>query len=164
MKGAEIITTLNQQLGGNGFGFIDYIESSVFGTKIRQTVEGPAALALIAAHEDLERLTLSRRQLSTKQYMEQRWVEYVFDGLWVDPVCRDIEAYLNSSQQTVTGEVTLELQYSSVVPIKGSSPYSLYRPDLYTYDNSNLSHKSGAVFAELWGRGTVVAAKVRSQL
>ena len=162
MHGVAVIEQMNALLGSYGCGFVDYVESSVFGTKIRQTVEGPAALALITAHEDLERLTLSRRQLSTKLLIEQRWAEYAFDGLWVDPACRDLEAFIVSSQETVSGKVSLEVAAGGVVPIKRSSSFSLYRPELYTYLDASLDHKSGESFGELWGRGTVVAARVKS--
>jgi argininosuccinate synthase len=164
MSGIEVLNHLNEFLGRKGFGIIDYVESSVFGSKVRQTMEGPGALSIIIAHEDLERLTLTKRQLSTKHMIEQRWAEYVFEGLWVDPVCRDIEAYLDQSQKTVTGEVTLEVRYNSVMPIRRSSPYSLYREDLYDYEDSKLDHASGAAFAELWGRGTVVAATIHRNI
>ena len=164
MPGHAVVSSLNSALGDRGYGAIDYVESSVFGTKIRQTVEGPAALALIHAHEDLERLCLSRRQLSTKSAIETRWAEYVFDGMWGDPACRDIEVFVDSTQSTVTGEVTMARRGMSFMPVARSSPHSLYNPELYSYDESMLDHRSGAAFAEMWGRGTVMAARVRQDL
>lgn len=146
-SGPDLLAALNQTLGSAGYGAIDYVESSIYGTKIRQTVEGPAALAVITAHEDLERLTLSRRQLSTKPLLEQRWTEYVFDGLWIDPVCRDIEAFINSTQGTVNGEVTLEVQGAGLNVVSRNSPCSLYREDLYRYDDSALDSTNATVSA-----------------
>jgi argininosuccinate synthase len=154
----ELITRVDQIAGAYGYGWIDYVESSVYGTKLRQIVESPAAMTLIAAHQDLERLVLTRRELSFKRIAEQRWAEVVFEGLWIDPLRETLDALFEASQQRVTGEVTLELSPGAVHPIARQSPHSLYDPSLYSYGTaSQWDQDKGAAFSELWGMASVAA-------
>ena len=154
----SIIQQLNTLVGDHGFGWVDYVESAVIGTKIRQVVESPAAMALIMAHADLERLVLTRRELSFKKLVEQRWAELVFEGLWIDPLREDLDTFIASSQRHVTGTVILELRQNSVAPIARTSPFSLYDPALYSYSSeSEWEQDKGAHFSELWGMASVAA-------
>jgi argininosuccinate synthase len=165
MDPVTLIRTVDALAGDYGYGWIDYVESSVFGTKIRQVVESPAAMTLIAAHQDLERLVLTRRQLAFKRLAEQRWSELVFEGLWIDPLREDLDALIDRSQQIVTGEVTLELRPGHVAPVARTSPFSLYDPELYSYDTeSNWEQDKGAVFSELWGMASVVAYRRQAKV
>lgn len=165
MDPVALIRTVDALAGDYGYGWIDYVESSVFGTKIRQVVESPAAMTLIAAHQDLERLVLTRRQLAFKRMAEQRWSELVFEGLWIDPLREDLDALIDRSQQIVTGEVTLELRPGHVAPVARTSPFSLYDPELYSYDTeSNWEQDKGAVFSELWGMASVVAYRRQAKV
>jgi argininosuccinate synthase len=153
-----LIRAVDELAGDYGYGWTDYVESSVLGAKIRQVVESPAAMTLIAAHQDLERLVLTRRQLAFKRLVEQRWSELVFEGLWIDPLREDLDALIGTSQRVVTGEVTLELRSGHVAPVARTSPFSLYDPELYSYDTeSSWEQDKGAVFSELWGMASVVA-------
>jgi len=153
-----LIRAVDHLAGDFGYGWTDYVESSVLGTKIRQVVESPAAMTLIAAHQDLERLVLTRRQLAFKRLAEQRWSELVFEGLWIDPLREDLDSLIDTSQRVVTGEVMLELRPGHVAPIARTSPFSLYDPTLYSYDTeSSWEQDKGAVFSELWGMASVVA-------
>ena len=85
-------------------------------------------------------------------------MELVFEGLWIDPLREDLDALIETSQRVVTGEVTLELRSGHVAPVARTSPFSLYDPELYSYDTeSSWEQDKGAVFSELWGMASVVA-------
>ena len=147
-----LIQTLEKKVGQYGYGRIDLIEDRVVGIKSREIYEAPAALALIAAHADLEAMTLERYVAREKRVLDSRWSDLVYEGLWYSPLREAIDAFAATTQRYVTGEVKLRLTAGGCLPIARRSPQSLYDTALATYDEGDLfdqSHADG--FVKLWG-------------
>jgi len=158
MNPVDLIQYVGEIAASYGYGWIDFTETTVVGTKIRQTYECPAAFTLIKAHMDLEKLVLTKRELKFKHLVDIKWAELVYDGLWVDPLREALEAFIDKTQERVTGDVTLEFRPNMVMPIARKSPFSLYRKDLVTYGpESSVRQIMGKHFTELWGAGSLVS-------
>ncbi len=151
----ELITRLGAVAGGRGFGRLDMVENRRVGIKSREVYECPAALALIAAHADLEDLTLERDLAHEKARLEPRWSELVYDGLWYSPLRTALQAFVTESQRHVTGEVRLRFAAPGTCTVVGRrSPVALYDHDLATYDASDtFRHADAEGFVRLWGLG-----------
>jgi argininosuccinate synthase len=150
----EIITEMNAVVGSYGWGRIDMVENRRVGIKSRETYECPGSLALIMAHADLESITLERDLAREKQRLEPRYAELVYDGLWFSPLKQALDAFVDSSQKHVTGEVRLHLEPGSCQVTGRRSEVSLYDYDLATYDKSDaFRHEDSAGFVRLWGLG-----------
>ncbi|MCW4023849.1 MAG: argininosuccinate synthase [Candidatus Bathyarchaeota archaeon] len=151
----ELVMEVNKIAGRNGVGRIDHIEDRLVGIKSREVYECPAALVILEAHKDLEKMVMTRHQVLFKQHVDAEWVFLAYAGLWVDPLKDDLDAYINKSQENVTGEVKLKLYKGSMIVIGRSSPYSLYDKNLANYNiktSFNQSYSHG--FIELWGLQT----------
>jgi argininosuccinate synthase len=150
----EIITEMNAVVGSYGWGRIDMVENRRVGIKSRETYECPGSLALIMAHADLESITLERDLAREKQRLEPRYAELVYDGLWFSPLKQALDAFVDSSQKHVTGEVRLHLEPGPCQVIGRRREVSLYDYDLATYDKSDaFRHEDSAGFVRLWGLG-----------
>ncbi len=151
----ELISRLGATAGSRGFGRLDMVENRRVGIKSREIYECPAALALIAAHADLEDLTLERDLHHEKARLEPRWSELVYDGLWYSPLRTALQAFVDESQRHVTGEVRLRFAAPGTCTIVGRrSPVALYDHDLATYDSSDtFRHGDAEGFVRLWGLG-----------
>jgi argininosuccinate synthase len=151
----ELISALGATAGSRGFGRLDMVENRRVGIKSREIYECPAALALIAAHADLEDLTLERDLHHEKARLEPRWSELVYDGLWYSPLRVALQAFVSESQRHVTGEVRLRFAAPGTCTIVGRrSPVALYDHDLATYDASDtFRHADAEGFVRLWGLG-----------
>jgi argininosuccinate synthase len=148
----ELITTLNDWVGGYGFGRIDMVENRRVGIKSRETYECPGSLALIAAHADLESITLERDLMREKVRLEPRYAELVYDGLWFSPLRRALDAFVQSAQADVTGEVRLRLEPGRCFPNGRRAERALYDYELATYDAADsFRHEDAAGFVRLWG-------------
>jgi argininosuccinate synthase len=159
---ASLITQLNTFVGSYGWGRIDMVENRRVGIKSRETYEAPAALALILAHSDLEGITLERDLSREKSRVESRYAELVYDGLWFSPLKDALDAFVDSSQQHVTGEVRLRLAPGSCQVEGRRSPVSLYDYGLATYDAAdNFRHEDSEGFVRLWGLGIQTWAAVQ---
>ena len=155
MKPLALIEEVNKIAGRNGVGRIDHIEDRVVGLKSREVYECPAALVILEAHKDLEKMVMTSHQVLFKQQIEAQWVYLAYAGLWVDPLKDDLDAYITHSQENVTGEVKLKLYKGSMIVIGRSSPNSLYDKNLANYNiktSFNQSYSKG--FIELWGLQT----------
>jgi len=158
--GVQLIDTLNKTGGKHGVGRIDMIEDRVIGIKSREIYEAPAAVIIIAAHKDLESMVLTREQKSFKAGIDKKWAEMVYYGLWFDPLMGDLNAYLESTQEHVTGKVKLKLYKGTAQVVGRESPNSLYSLGLATYDKKDVfDHKSAEGFIKLWGLQSEVAGK-----
>lgn len=147
-----IVVQLNAIGGKHGIGRLDVVEDRLVGIKSREIYEAPAALILIAAHQDLERLTLTREALSGKKMMEHRVGEMAYDGLWFSPLNRAYIEFNRSLQQRVCGTVRMKLYKGSATVVGRRSPYSLYDTGLATYDkNDSFDHSAAEGFIKLWG-------------
>lgn len=156
----EIITELNRRAGAQGVGRIDLVEDRLVGIKSREVYEAPAAITLLAAHQELENVTVERDLGRFKRSVEQRWTELVYDGLWFSPLKRALDAFIDTAQRHVTGEVRVTLHGGRAVVTGRRSPYSLYDYRLATYDSGDLFDQSLAKgFVDLWGLPTRIAAR-----
>lgn len=150
----ELIRKVGAVVGSYGFGRIDMVENRRVGIKSRETYECPAALALIAAHRDLEDLTLERDVHHEKARLEPRYAELIYDGLWFSPLKEALDAFIDSSQRFVTGEVRLRCEPGRCYPVGRRSDLSLYDYTLATYDAADVfRHQDAEGFVRLWGLG-----------
>jgi argininosuccinate synthase len=151
LEGLELIERLNEIAGRHGIGRTDMIEDRVLGFKARENYEHPAATVLITAHMDLERLVLSRRELKFKKFVEEEWAEMVYYGLTNDPLFDDLNAFINKTQERVTGWVKLKLFKGNVMPVARYSVYSLYREELVSFDRHGIDQKYAEGFSMFHG-------------
>jgi len=156
----QLVTEVSRRAGSTGFGRIDMVENRRVGIKSREIYECPASLALLAAHADLEDLTLERDLQHEKARLEPRWAELVYDGMWYSPLKGALDAFFASSQRHVTGEVRLRFEPPGVLSIRGRrSPAALYDHGLATYDASDtFRHQDAEGFVRLWGLGVATWA------
>ena len=156
-----VVGTLNRLGGAAGFGRVDMLENRRVGIKSREVYEVPGALAVIAAHRELEDLTLDREVLHEKARLEIRYAELVYDGLWFSPLKAALDAFVAATQRAVTGEVRLELSPGRCQATGRRAERPLYRPDLATYDTGDaFDHDAGRGFVALWGLPTRTWARV----
>jgi argininosuccinate synthase len=152
MPFVDLIDALGPMVGAYGYGRIDMVENRRVGIKSREVYECPAALALIAAHRDLEGVTLERDVAREKQRLEIRAAELIYDGLWHSPLMRALDAFMVSTQEHVTGEVRLRLAAGRCDPVGRRAVRGLYDHDLATYDaEDSFRHEDSAGFVRLWG-------------
>jgi argininosuccinate synthase len=156
---AQLIAELNALAGRHGVGRIDMVEDRLVGIKSREIYEAPGAMALIAAHQELESTCLERDLARFKRTAEQRWSELVYDGLWFSPLRESLEAFMAHASAQVTGEVRVRLQGGRAVVTGRRSPAALYDFALATYDTGDLfDQQLSKGFVELWGLPSKIAA------
>ena len=156
----ELIQRMNDLAGAHGVGRIDIVEDRLVGIKSREVYESPAGIALIAAHEELENLTLERDVNRFKRGIEARWADLVYEGLWFSGLKRSLDVFIDHTQEYVSGEVRLKLQGGRAVVTGRKSHESLYDFDLATYDTGDTFDQSMAKgFIELWALPSKIAAK-----
>jgi argininosuccinate synthase len=156
----QAIEELNRRAGAQGIGRLDMVEDRLVGIKSREVYEAPGAVALLAAHRELEDLTVERDLRRFKRGVEQRWAELVYDGLWFSPLRRALDAFIDESQQHVTGDVRLRLHGGRAVATGRRSDTTLYDYSLATYDTGDTFDQSLARgFVQLWGLPSKIAAK-----
>jgi argininosuccinate synthase len=155
LKPLALIENLNKTAGKHGVGRIDHIEDRLVGIKSREVYECPAAAVLLEAHKDLEKMVFTRHEVLFKQMVDAEWAYLAYVGLWVDPLREDLDAFINKTQENVTGEVKLKLYKGGLTVVGRSSPMSLYDKNLANYNiktTFNQSYSKG--FIELWGLQT----------
>ena len=146
------IGALGKIAGSYGYGRVDMVEDRLVGIKSREIYEAPGGLAAIAAHEDLEGLTLDRALAREKRRMSALWSELVYEGLWFSPLREAVDAFASPSQERVTGDVKLRFSAGACMPVGRRSPHSLYDEALATYDEGDaFAHEDAAGFVRLWG-------------
>ncbi len=152
---ADLIQLLNARAGATGFGRLDMVENRRVGIKSREVYECPAALALIAAHADLEDLVLERDVHHEKGRLETRWSELVYDGMWFSPLKEALDSFMAETQRHVTGEVRLLFQAPGLMRIVGRrSPKALYDYGLATYDAADtFRHADSEGYVKIYGLG-----------
>ncbi|HEX2143496.1 MAG TPA: argininosuccinate synthase [Glycomyces sp.] len=154
-----LVAELNQRAGAQGIGRIDMVEDRLVGIKSREVYESPAGITLIAAHMELENVTIEREQARFKRTVDQRWGELVYDGLWFSPLKDSLEAFIADVQTYVTGEVRLTLHAGRATVTGRRSEASLYDFDLATYDEGDTFDQSKARgFVDLWSLPAKLAA------
>jgi argininosuccinate synthase len=148
----ELISTIGKAVGDYGWGRIDMVENRRVGIKSREVYECPAALALILAHKDLEGITLERDLAREKQRVEIRVAELIYDGMWHAPLMGALTAFVDATQEHVTGEVRLRLEPGRCDAVGRRAPRGLYDHDLATYDADDaFRHQDSEGFVRLWG-------------
>ena len=158
MEPLQLIKTLNTIAGQNGVGRIDHIEDRLVGIKSREIYECPAAVVLLEAHKDLEKMVLTRHEIMFKQSVDSQWTFLVYAGLWNDPLRDDLEAFINKSQNKVTGDVRMKLFKGSSQVVGRSSKLSLYDKNLVNYNiKTGFKQSYSKGFIELWGLQTKMA-------
>ena len=156
----EAIQQLNQRAGAHGVGRLDMVEDRLIGIKSREVYEAPGAITLIAAHMELESITVERDLARFKRSVDQRWSELAYDGLWFSPLKSGLDAFVASSQQHVSGEIRMTLHGGKATVTGRRSERSLYDFNLATYDEGDVFDQSLAKgFVELWGLPSKIAAK-----
>jgi argininosuccinate synthase len=151
----DLIAEFGTIAGANGVGRIDMIEDRLVGIKSREIYEAPAALTIVAAHRELETLTLTRDVLRFKTTVEQRYAELAYEGLWFTPLKTALDAFITETQKTLTGTVRLKLYKGNAIVVGRMAPNALYSKDLATYDpNSTFDEAAAAGFIALWGLST----------
>ena len=158
--GAELVGALNSLAGEHGVGRIDMVENRLVGFKSREIYECPAATVLLAAHRDLESMTVERELAHYKQMLELKYGELIYYGLWYSPLRRALDAFMDVTQERVTGTVRMKLHRGACAAVGRRSPYSLYSYELATYDKADRFDASlSKGFVQLWGLSARVAAE-----
>ena len=154
----DLIQYINDKAGRHGVGIVDHIEDRVVGIKSREVYEAPAAVAIIEAHKDLEKMVLTKHELTFKQIVDNQWSWLAYSGLWQDPLRADLDRFIDATQNRVSGKVRLKMEKGSLRVVGRESEYSLYRNDLATYATGSTFDQSLAKgFVELWGLQSVIA-------
>lgn len=161
LKPIELIQYINKKAGASGVGIVDHIEDRVVGIKSREVYETPAALCLIEAHTDLEKMVLTKHELKFKTMVDSEWAWLAYSGLWQDPLKTDLDMFINASQKRVSGTVKLKMFKGSLRVVGRKSDYSLYSHDLATYGSGSTFDQTLAKgFVELWGLQSTEANKL----
>jgi argininosuccinate synthase len=157
----DLIQYANHKAGEHGVGIVDHIEDRVVGIKSREVYEAPAAMTLIEAHRDLEKMVLTRHELAFKQIVDNQWSWLAYSGLWHDPLRTDLDRFIDATQNRVSGKVRLKMEKGSLRVVGRQSKYSLYKNNLATYAaGSTFDQRLAKGFVELWGLQTVIANSV----
>ena len=158
-KTSEIITELNELGGKHGVGIIDIVENRVVGMKSRGVYETPGGTILMEAHQQLEELILDRATYEVKKEMGDKFAQIVYEGKWFTPLREAIQAFIDSTQQYVTGEVKFKLYKGNIIKAGTTSPYSLYSEDLASFTTGELyDHHDAEGFINLFGLSLRVRA------
>jgi argininosuccinate synthase len=148
----DLVRRLNSLAGEHGVGRIDSVENRLVGIKSREIYEAPAAVTLLAAHQALEGLTLTRDQARVKEAFASEYAHLVYTGLWYSGLHANLMAFVRSSQRFVSGDVRVKLHRGTCRIIGRRSDYSLYQHSLATYETGDTFHHASALgFIELWG-------------
>ena len=164
MNGVEVVTTLNELGGKNGVGLADIVENRLVGMKSRGVYETPGGAILYHAHNKLEELCLDRDTFHYKQQIGLKFAELVYYGQWFTPLREALSAFVDSTQQTVTGDVKLKLYKGNIMDAGVTSPYSLYDPEIATFDEDEVYNQADANgFINLFGLPIKVYAHMKAK-
>lgn len=159
MKASDLISELNLIGGKHGIGIVDIVENRVVGMKSRGIYETPGGTILMEAHMQLEELILDRETLSAKKEVANSFADLVYEGKWFTPLREAYQAFVESTQEYVTGEVKLKLYKGNIIKQGTASPYSLYNESIASFTTGDLyNHKDAEGFINLFG----LASKVRA--
>ena len=161
MKASDIIRKLNELGGKHGIGIVDIVENRVVGMKSRGVYETPGGTILLEAHKQLEELILDRDTLAYKQLVGHKFADLVYEGKWFTPLREALQAFVESTQERVTGEVKFKLYKGNIIKAGTTSPYSLYSETLASFTTGELyDHHDAEGFINLFG----LSMKVRAML
>ncbi len=164
MKGSDIVAKLNELGGANGIGIADIVENRLVGMKSRGVYETPGGTILYHAHEVLETLCLDKETMHFKQHVAVKFADLVYNGQWFTPLREALSAFVDSTQQTVTGDVKLKLYKGNIINAGVTSPYSLYDEDIATFAEDDVyDQKDSAGFINLFGLPIKVQAMMKQR-
>ncbi len=159
MKVADIVTTLNELGGKHGIGIVDIVENRVVGMKSRGVYETPGGTILYEAHQQLEELILDRETYALKADLGSKFAQIVYEGKWFTPLREAVQAFIKSTQEYVTGEVTFKLYKGNITKAGTTSPYSLYNESIASFTTGDLyDHHDAEGFINLFGLSSKVRA------
>ena len=152
MKVSDIIRKLNELGGKHGIGIVDIVENRVVGMKSRGVYETPGGTILMEAHQQLEELVLDRATMEVKKDMGNKMAQIVYEGKWFTPLREAVQAFIESTQAYVTGEVKFKLYKGNIIKAGTTSPYSLYSESLASFTTGELyDHHDADGFITLFG-------------
>ncbi len=161
MSGADIVATLNAIGGEHGIGRVDLVENRFVGMKSRGCYETPGGTIIMAAHRELEALTLDRATLHYKQKLALDYAEMVYNGLWFTPLREALDAFFAKTAETTTGEIAMRLYKGNLEPVSRKSPYSLYSLDIASFTmGASYDQKDAFGFINLTGLPIKIRASV----
>ena len=162
LDAVKIVETLNEIGARNGVGIVDICENRLVGMKSRGVYENPGGSILYYAHRELEYLCLDRATFHYKEQVAIRYGELVYDGMWFCQLREALEAFVDSTQQTVTGTVKLKLYKGNIISAGSKSPYSLYSQEFVTFEHDDVYNQADATgFINLFGLPLKVRALVK---
>ena len=161
----ELIERAAELGARHGAGIVDHVEDRIVGLKVRDIYEVPAAALLLPAHAELEKLVSTIHQNNFKRTLEDKWAYLCYAGLWHEPLRQDLDAFMESANQYVTGEVTVKLFKGSARVVARSSPYALYDRTLASFGESGgeFSQDASPGFIELFTMQSRLAHRVRNR-
>ena len=161
MKVSDIIRELNKLGGKHGVGIVDIVENRVVGMKSRGVYETPGGTILMEAHKQLEELILDRDTLAYKKLVSDKFADMIYEGKWYCPLREALQAFIEKTQERVTGEVKFKLYKGNIIKAGTTSPYSMYSEELASFTTGDLyDHKDAEGFINLFG----LSMKVRAML
>ena len=164
MGAVELVTALNKLGGENGIGLLDIVENRLVGMKCRGVYETPGGAILYKAHSVLESICLDKETAHYKSLVAQKLAELVYNAQWFTPLTEAILSFVKTTQKTVSGDVTLKLYKGNLINAGVSSPYSLYDPEIATFDEDEVYNQAdSAGFINLYGLPTKVYAKMKAK-
>jgi argininosuccinate synthase len=163
MSAKNIILALNEVGGANGIGLLDIVENRLVGIKCRGVYETPGGTILYKAHEALETITLDKMTAHKKAELAITYAELVYNGLWFSPLREALAAFVDKTQENVTGTVKLKLYKGNIIKAGIESPYSLYSEAIATFGESDYNQKDAEGFINLYGLPTKVSAMVQEK-
>ena len=161
----ELITRAGEIGARHGIGIVDHIEDRIVGLKVRDLYEVPAAELILTAHRELEKLVGTIHQNTFKPQLDAHWAFLVYAGLWYEPLLSDLNAFMDSANEQVTGSITVRLYKGSARPVARSSPNALYDPQLAGFGESGglFSQQASPGFIELWSLQSRMAYGIRNR-
>ena len=163
LNAVELVSQLRDLGAAYGVGRLDMIENRVVGIKSREIYEAPAAIILHHAHSELERLILDKETFRYKQDVSNKIANLIYDGLWYSPLFKSLMAFVDSTQENITGEVKLELYKGSIKTLSRNSVFSLYNKNLATYTvEDTFDHKASDGFIKIYGLPYKTIAQIKN--
>ncbi|MFV0351823.1 MAG: argininosuccinate synthase [Oscillospiraceae bacterium] len=163
MEGVALIEELNKLGGANGIGLLDIVENRLVGMKSRGVYETPGGAILYHAHEVLESICLDKETAHFKQTTAQKYADLVYNGQWFTPLREALDAFVDSTQKTVTGQVKLKLYKGNIINQGVTSPYTLHDLGISSFGKSEYNHADAGGFINLFGLPLYVKAKLDAQ-
>ena len=165
MKVSDIIRELNRLGGKHGIGIVDIVENRVVGMKSRGVYETPGGTILYEAHQQLEELILDRETTTLKMDLGNKFAQIVYEGKWFTPLREAVQAFIESTQEYVTGEVKFKLYKGNIIKAGTTSPYSLYNESIASFTTGDLyDHHDAEGFINLFGLASKVRAMKKQEL